>query len=725
MFAGRRRKKTPAPPPAAAGTAGRTAAGYERERERLASLKADRSRSGRDIGPLPTVAQPDRKARCRESFEAFCRTYFPQTFALAWSPDHRRAIDRIEQAMKCGGLFAFAMPRGAGKTSLVVAAYLWALLYGYQDFVAVIGADAGAAGSLLDSGKSELECNEALAEDFPEACYPIRRLEGIAQRGNGQLLDGRRTHIGWTATEIVLPTVAGSSCSAGIVRVAGITGRIRGMQYSRPDGKKVRPGLVIVDDPQTDDSAKSPSQVNTREKIVKGAVLGLAGPGRQVAGLMPCTVIAADDLADRCLDRSKHPEWQGERTKLLYGWPATAEQLKTDEAVKRREDLWDAYAKVRGDSLRNGNGGREATEFYAANREAMDHGLTAAWPVRHKPSELSAIQHAFNLMLDLGRAAFLAEYQNDPQPAEALADVGLTAAQVAAKADGTPRGVVPAEATRLVAFVDVQKELLFYAVVALQDDFSGHVVTYGTHPDQKREFFTKADVRRTLIDAEKASRWEEALAKGLETLASLILAREWEREGGGAARIERCLVDARWGESTPIVRKFCRKSAHAGVLHPSFGAGVGASNLPLTERKKQPGDRFGLHWVIPRPAPDKGRHVVYDANSWKSFLVTRLKQEGGGGGSFTLFGRPEDHGLLGSHLTAEYAVETEGRGRKVQEWKVLPHRPDNDLLDCLTGCCVAGSIAGAALQELQQQAGARKRVSLAELQKNARHHAAR
>ena len=59
------------------------------------------------------------------------------------------------------------------------------------------------------------------------------------------------------------------------------------------------------------------SQCATRERIIAGAVLGLAGPGKKIAGIMPCTVIHPGDLADRILDREKHPEWNGERTKLV------------------------------------------------------------------------------------------------------------------------------------------------------------------------------------------------------------------------------------------------------------------------------------------------------------------------------------------------------------------------------------------------------------------------
>jgi hypothetical protein len=50
---------------------------------------------------------------------------------------------------------------------------------------------------------------------------------------------------------------------------------------------------VLIDDPQTDESARSPSQCMTRERILAGAILGLAVPGRKIAGLMTLTVRAA------------------------------------------------------------------------------------------------------------------------------------------------------------------------------------------------------------------------------------------------------------------------------------------------------------------------------------------------------------------------------------------------------------------------------------------------
>jgi hypothetical protein len=260
------------------------------------------------------------------------------------------------------------------------------LLYGHREFVCLIGSDEGHAADMLESIKTELDSNELLLADFPEAVYPIHCLDGIANRCNGQLYQNQRTHISWTAKEIVLPTIAGSQASGGIIKVAGITGRIRGMKSKTPDGRAVRPSLVVLDDPQTDESARSLSQCAQRESILAGAVLGLAGPGKKISGIMPCTVIRPGDMADKILNRDKHPEWNGERTKMVYAFPAN-------------EKLWAEYAEVWADCLRGGAGIADATEFYRRHREAMDEGAIVAWAERYNHDEISAIQHAMDLKL--------------------------------------------------------------------------------------------------------------------------------------------------------------------------------------------------------------------------------------------------------------------------------------------------------------------------------------
>ena len=196
---------------------------------------------------MPAVGNQERKARAASDFRFFCDSYFPLTFHLPWSRDHLKVIGRIEQAVLRGGLFKLAMPCGSGKSTISECACIWAVLYGHREFVCLIGSDEGHAMDILDAIKMELDGNDLLLEDFPEVVYPIQCLDGIANRCNGQLYKGERTHIGWTAREIVLPTMPSSTASGAIIKVAGITGRIRGMKYKRADGRTVRQTLVVLD----------------------------------------------------------------------------------------------------------------------------------------------------------------------------------------------------------------------------------------------------------------------------------------------------------------------------------------------------------------------------------------------------------------------------------------------------------------------------------------------
>jgi hypothetical protein len=657
-------------------------AGYEALKDRARARSASLSIEGRDIGDLPSVQDQERKARGIHDFQYFCESHFPQTFHLRWSQDHLKVIAKIEQAVLKGGLFALAMPRGSGKTTIAESACLWAILYGHRDFVALIGASEEHAEEMLDSIKTELDCNDLLLEDFPEAVHPIRCLEGIANRCAGQLYHGERTHVTWTAREIVLPTIPGSPASGAIIKVAGITGRIRGLKHKCVDGKTCRPSLVVLDDPQTDESARSVSQCAHRERLLAGAILGLAGPGKKISGIMPCTVINPGDIADNILNREKHPEWNGERTRMVYCFPTN-------------DKFWIRYADIRGESLRQHGDLRDATAFYSENQQVMDEGAHIAWPERFNHDEVSAVQHAMNLKLQ-DEAAFCAEYQNEPLVATHIDEALLTADQVAGKLNGLNHGAVPIGVNHLTMFVDVQQDVLFYLVAAWEQDFTGYVIDYGTFPDQQRRYFTLRDARVTLAAVTRKAGVEGALYAGLETLVQKLLGRAWRRDDGAEMRIERCLIDANWGSSTDLVYQFCRQNAFSAVLMPSHGRFVGASSYPFSEYRPKPGDRCGLNWRIPAaPGRRAVRHVLFDTNFWKSFTHSRLKVAMGDRGCLSLFGHdPEAHRLLADHLTSEYPVKTEARGRSVDEWKLKVERPDNHWFDCMVGTAVAASMAG-------------------------------
>lgn len=680
---------------------------YEAMKEAARARNVEKSRSGRDIGDLPAVVDPVRRDAAEKCFRTFCKSYFPETFTLEWSDDHLKVLAKIEKAVLHGGLFAMASPRGSGKTTLCECACVWAILTGAREFVCLIGSSELHSQELMESIKAEFETNEKLLEDFPEAVYPIHRLEGISNRAAGQLYKGERTRIGWTAREIVMPTIPDSQASGAIIKVAGITGRIRGMKFKRADGRSVRPSLVILDDPQTDESARSPAQCAQRESILAGAVLGLAGPGQKIAGVMPCTVIRPEDMADRILDRQEHPQWQGERTKMVYAFPTN-------------EKLWEQYAEIRADALRDGKGLAPATDFYRVNREAMDEGADVAWSERFNYDELSAIQHAMNLKLQ-DEAAFQAEYQNEPILPDRDDEDMLDTDQIAAKTNGYKRSEVPTGCDHVTMFIDIHQKLLYYVTVAWGDDFTGNIIDYGAWPDQRRSYFTLRDARISLMMKAPGAGLEGAIYKGLEALAAEVLAREYRRDDGAHLRVERCLIDANWGQSTDVVYQFCRQSSHAAVLTPSHGRYVGASSRPFSEYKRKRSDRVGHNWRIPAAQRRRAvRHAIYDTNYWKSFVHSRLAVPMGDKGCLSIFGRKaSQHRMFAEQLIAEYRVRTEGRGRTVDEWKTRPDQPDNHLFDCLVGSAVAASMCGAALPGIQQshEPPKRKRVKLSELQR--------
>lgn len=649
---------------------------YNERKDQVAGIMREKSLKGRDIGAPPPVLNPERREFCRLDLRRFCETYCAAVFYLGWSADHLHVISIIENAVLNGGLFAVAMPRGSGKTALCVAAALWALLYGHRVFVVLIGATEPHAKRLLKNIKADLEYNDLLNEDFPEVCYPIRRLEGIPHRAAGQLIDGKQTHIVWTTNEIVLPTVAGSTASGAIVKVAGITGAIRGMQVKRPsDNSLLRPDFVMPDDPQTKESAKSLDQTTDRMATIKGDVIGLAGPGKKISAVMPVTVIAKGDLADQALDRKTTPDWQGVRTKLLKSPPIN-------------DKLWEEYAELRGESLRAKGDISDATEFYKANRAAMDQGAIASWPERFDADEVSAVQNCMNLKLR-DPLSFAAEYQNDPLSPQADNILQLTPEQVAAKVLPIERETVPAWATKLTAFIDVQGSLLYYVVCAWGNDFSGHVVDYGCWPEQRLSYFFLRNASPAFADVMPGVAAEGQIYGALQSLTKKLLERDWQCNDGKSLRISRLLIDS--GHAADVVKQYASESgALRSLIIPSKGYGVTCDQNPMDQWTIKDNDRRGWSWLFNR---DEG-HLLFDTNTFKTFVSQRLVMSAGEIGNLSIFqGSPTRHKMFIDHVVSEFPTKTEGKGRIVFRWKLIGGR-ENHWLDCLVGCAVAASEQG-------------------------------
>jgi hypothetical protein len=406
-------------------------------------------------------------------------------------------------------------------------------------------------------------------------------------------------------------------------------------------------------------------------------------------------------MADRLLDRKKHPVWNGERTKMVIAFPTNQARL-------------DEYAEFRAQALYEDRGLKSVNAFWRKYRAELEAGAVVAWPDRKLQGEISGVQSAVNLMLR-DRAAFFAEYQNDPLEEKPIEDAALSVDQITGKLSGVERGRLTIEQTTVTAFIDVQKNALFWCVCAWGEHFSGTVLDYGCYPDQGRPYFHCLQLSKTLADVYQNMSEESAIFAALGGLTKAICEREWERDGGTVVKVGRLLVDQ--GYQADIVHQFCRQSPYAGLLMPAKGYGIRAGMRPMNEYQRKQGEKLGLYWRVTTAEGRSLRYVATDTNFWKSFLFSRLAVPRGSPGCLTLFGRdPQRHRLFADHLKAEYSVKTYGRGRDVIEWMPKPGNPDNHWLDCLVGCCVAASMSGIGLLAAEKSIGKPKNVSFAKMQ---------
>ncbi|HZZ77413.1 MAG TPA: terminase gpA endonuclease subunit [Gemmataceae bacterium] len=696
----------------------------DKQRTRTRQRSRDESADVRDIGPVPKVKNWKRRNACRLDLGLYLKTYLAASFPLPFCPDHYRVIAKAERAILEGDLSAIAMPRGTGKTEICKGACTWAVNYGHRRFVLLIGATGPATQEELLDGVRRYYDESAtvilddddrfekfgpgryplLAEDFPEIVFPILMLQGEARRQGGQTCQGQRTKIHWGGKFITMPTVPdgfwlgprkkGPPPGGGAtIRGTSITGRLRGFNV-----KSLRPDVVLIDDPQTDESAASPAGNNKIEKALGRTVLGVGGHEKRIAGLLPCTVIEPGDAIDRILDHAKHPEWDSERTKMLYAFPT-------------RMDLWEKYRDIRNNydpmasDADKKRAKTEATEFYRQNREDMQAGAQVSWPERFFADQLDGLQRAMDFYFD-DKDAFFSEGQNDPRPVSLGNVEELPRAEVEKRLNGEQRGRVPHGATKLTAFIDVQGAgILFYVVCWWKNDFTGGVLDFGTFPDQGRHYFTKATL------SQKFEQGDQALHSAVKTAAADLLTRSYP-SAGGPMPLDLLLIDS--GHQAEIIYQVCRQLRLAGFgnrILPSKGEGATESDkYGFTEGGKAEGEDIGFEWRLPPPKEARGvRLLRYNTNGWKSFVMDRIAVKDGAKGSLTFFGSPpasgerHPHLLLIDHIFAEYRDRrtSQRTGRTVDVWGTRANQ-DNDFWDCLVGASVAASVLRVRLEGVQQ-----------------------
>ncbi|MBN2131400.1 MAG: phage terminase large subunit family protein, partial [Sedimentisphaerales bacterium] len=641
-----------------------------------------------------------------KSLLKFLTTYFPHSTGLKpFSDDHKRMIGEMERCIRGGGRMVNAVYRGFAKTTISENAVIWAALYGLRRFVLLVGINKHESAGNIDSIKAELAENDLLAADFPEVCLYIRALKNKPQRAPHQTCDGRHTHIVWRADTLVMPTIKGSVAS-GVIITARPYGKARGIKYKRRDGLQVRPDLAIVDDPQNDESAATQARVNKNLTILRKGICQTAGRGKGLAVVINATIIAPDDMIETLL---ADPAWQGQRVPMIKKWADAHDTLWLKEYSDIRR-TFDRTVPADQDRAH-----RAATAFYRSHRREMDAGCLVSWKYCRNANELSAIQHAYDILIDDGEDVFQSEYQQDPVPSEKERDQ-LTPGLVAGKGNGLARGVVPSSAEFVTAHIDVHDRVLYWSVGAWSPTFEGFLVDYGTHPRQSVRYFAQATAPKTLARLHPGKGKEGSILAGLTELTERLLSAEWEREDGVVLRIGRLLIDARYNRD--LVVSFCRRSPHAAVILPAMGFFCPRGRVWSEFFATKEGGRSGFHWRL--PPPQKGERVLLvDVNWWKTLAWERLRVALGDTGCWSLFGRePIRHQLLADHFCSERAVWVEAKGLGRYEWEWKPGRPDNHWWDTFVGSAAAAATMGATIPGAMERRGrkrrTRKRVQYAE-----------
>lgn len=665
---------------------------YERHKEAARVRQAVAVRVAQEITPLPPIEQPERRMLGRYDLTFFLREYFPDTFFAPFSADHEQVIVGLEHIMLDGGRELDAVYRGFGKTTIARGGIIWGACYGHRPYLAIGGATGKAAQRHIETIRRVFETNPRLQVDFPEICYPIARLEGRPQR---QLrYRGEIVRIVWKGDVLSLPVLPGSvAADVAMTAVSIGSGDVRGPNYTRTDGRTVRPGFYLIDDPQTNASAKSPTQTANRLDVVQRDIIHSAGHhGPPPAVLMMATVIEQGDMVDQLLNADEHHAWTGRRIPLLKASPAAWERLWLGPYA----DLRRAYdPTIPEDKLR---ARRAATAFYREHREEMDADAVVSWQhcYRSDADELSAIQHAANIYIDDGPFVFASECQQAPEIRGADAEQALTVEQVLGQLNARPRRQVPADRELIVAHVDVHDKLLYWLICAIGADWTGEIPDYGAYPDQGRHYFTLRDARVSLKHKTQGAGLDAAIHAGLEHVLGELLALRLPPDDHSEPRpIAAIGIDI--GYKPAIVEDVLRKLDAPRVLIPTRGQGFKAINKPLREYTRKPGQRLGDHWWVPSARGSKQvKHLRIDTNFWKRFIQQRLQTAEGDRGALTLWGKsPEVHRCLADQLArSEYAQRVEASGRVVWEYSQRPDKPDNHWLDNAAACYCLASYRG-------------------------------
>jgi len=640
-------------------------------------------------GKMPKVKNSARKARCKHDLARYLRTYHPATFCVPFSPSHESMLARLQGAMMGGSAWMLETAfRGFGKTSLAEGAAMWALNYGHRQYLAIIGPDEAHAAKVSGSIQMEYESNDILLEDFPEICWPIRALQGKFQRCATQTFRGKRTFVEWNAKALVFPTIKRSKAAGSIIQVRGYKGRIRGMRHKRPDGVVLRPDFAIFEDPQTEGTAKSTTKTDDLLEILVNAITGLTGHESRISVVVPATIIKKGDAIDQLAsDKQRFGAWMHNNTPMMHKMPTNMKLWLEDYAEARHG----FDPEVAGDQER---AHKAANEIYQSRQAEMDEGATAAWDECYDNTEISAVQHAMNILIDRGEAYFASECQGAPIDRRNEGILEITEDVVAGRVNGLPRLQAPAQCQYCTGFIDVGFNRLHWLLCGWDSQFCGHIAAYGEYPADGSPLF---DDRIVGVN--------QGVAEGVQRCIQRMLSLNLTKDDGEAMPVDRIMIDCGEPSTRSEIFGLSRGHRFGCPVLPSRGRAHHKFRMPSDKKKRGFVNAYLDVWK------SLGRVIIHDACVWRERVQRGIMAPEGSPGAIRIWGgRDERHSTLAQHLCSEKLLEKlVGETGEVYKWMRVPGL-QNHLLDCLTGCAVCASVEGLkpAAVKLPGQANERK-----------------
>lgn len=261
--------------------------------------------------------------------------YLPRYYTRQPSAMHRWIAEKLQAARRQrGARINVVGPRGGAKSTVGNTTYaLRRAVEGTEPYIVLLGKTSKMADKQLGHIRRELEENQLLARDYPEAC------------GRGSV---------WSGSELRLR-------NGVMIQAFGVGQDIRGARNAAD-----RPTLVIGDDLQDDEAITSALNRENAWTWFTGAVLKIGDARTNFVNL--CTAIHREAIGWKLQDM---PGWESGVFASIIEWPHAME-------------LWERWAEILHDRSGAGGDGRaaeaRAEAYYEERKDAMNAGARVLWP---------------------------------------------------------------------------------------------------------------------------------------------------------------------------------------------------------------------------------------------------------------------------------------------------------------------------------------------------------